>query len=90
VDDQARASFIRGHLAAAREAISRDIALEGYFVWSLLDNFEWAEGYRRRFGVVHVDFATQKRTPKASFAVLPRIMGRSDIFPSSTRIERRE
>ncbi len=78
LDDAARVAFIRDHLAAAREAISRDVALKGYFVWSLLDNFEWAEGYRRHFGVIHVDFATQKRTPKASFAVLPRVMGRPD------------
>jgi beta-glucosidase len=44
--------------------------LRGYFVWSLLDNFEWSEGYSRRFGIVHVDFKTLKRTPKASFAYL--------------------
>jgi beta-glucosidase len=42
------------------------VKLRGYFVWSLLDNFEWAEGYSRRFGIIHVDFAAQKRTPKAS------------------------
>jgi len=71
IDDTPRADFIRAHLAAARQAIGRGVALRGYFVWSLLDNFEWAEGYRRRFGVIHVDFATQKRTPKLSFSVLP-------------------
>ena len=43
------------------------VDVRGYFVWSLLDNFEWAEGYAKRFGIVHVDYETQQRTPKASF-----------------------
>jgi beta-glucosidase len=46
--------------------MDRGVDLRGYFVWSLLDNFEWAHGYAKRFGIVHVDYATQKRTPKAS------------------------
>ena len=54
------------HLRAARRAISAGVNLRGYFVWSLLDNFEWACGYSKRFGIVYVDFATQKRLPKAS------------------------
>ena len=49
-----------------REAIDRGADVRGYFAWSLLDNFEWACGYAKRFGIVHVDFATQQRTPKAS------------------------
>jgi beta-glucosidase len=51
---------------AAREAIARGVPLKGYFAWSLLDNFEWAEGYLRRFGLTYVDYATQQRTLKAS------------------------
>ncbi|MBB5871407.1 beta-glucosidase [Allocatelliglobosispora scoriae] len=66
VDDQARLSYLNGHLRAAHDAISRGVDLRGYLVWSLLDNFEWAYGYDKRFGIVHVDFATQRRTPKAS------------------------
>ena len=57
-------------IAAARSALAAGVKLRGYFAWSLLDNFEWAEGYSRRFGIVHVDFASLKRTPKASFAFL--------------------
>ncbi len=70
VHDDDRVAYLRDHLAAVRRALADGVNLRGYFVWSLIDNFEWAEGYSRRFGVVHVDFATQKRTPKASFAYL--------------------
>lgn len=66
IDDVQRRSYLVRHLAAAREAIARGVPLQGYFAWSLLDNFEWAEGYVRRFGLTHVDFATQQRTLKAS------------------------
>ncbi len=67
VHDAARVAYLREHLTAAQRALAAGVNLRGYFVWSLLDNFEWAEGYRRRFGVIHVDFATFKRTPKASY-----------------------
>ena len=66
VDDPLRVTYLRQHILAAREAIARGVDLRGYFVWSLLDNFEWALGYSKRFGIVHVDFQTQKRTIKAS------------------------
>ena len=56
----------RGHLRAALEAVRRGVNLRGYFAWSLLDNYEWSLGYSKRFGIVHVDFTTQRRTPKAS------------------------
>jgi beta-glucosidase len=66
VDDPLRIAYLRGHLAAVGRAIAAGVDVRGYFVWSLLDNFEWAHGYSKRFGIVHVDFATQRRTPKAS------------------------
>jgi beta-glucosidase len=66
VDDEARIDYVRDHLAALAEAIARGVDVRGYFLWSLLDNFEWNSGYAKRFGIVHVDYATQERTPKAS------------------------
>ncbi|HTV38852.1 MAG TPA: GH1 family beta-glucosidase [Xanthobacteraceae bacterium] len=77
VQDDKRTAYLRDHLAAARRAIEAGVKLRGYFVWSLLDNFEWAEGYTKRFGVVRVDFSTQKRTPKASFSYLAEVMRRT-------------
>ncbi|GAA3441753.1 GH1 family beta-glucosidase [Planomonospora venezuelensis] len=67
VDDQARIAYLDGHIRAVEQAAAEGVDVRGYYVWSLLDNFEWAEGYHQRFGLVHVDFATQKRTPKASY-----------------------
>ena len=67
VDDVERVDYLRGHIAAAHAALQAGVDLRGYFVWSLLDNFEWAEGYSPRFGLVRVDYATQRRTPKRSF-----------------------
>jgi len=66
--DPQRADYLRAHLLAAREAIRLGVDLRGYFAWSLLDNLEWAAGFAKRFGLVHVDHATQKRTLKASGA----------------------
>ena len=67
VDDVERIDYLRGHIAAAHAALQAGVDLNGYFVWSLLDNYEWAEGYAPRFGLVRVDYATQVRTPKRSF-----------------------
>ncbi|WP_390898536.1 GH1 family beta-glucosidase [Streptomyces fulvoviolaceus] len=67
IDDQDRITYLDGHVRALHRAVEAGVDVRGYFVWSLLDNFEWAEGYARRFGLVHVDFATQERTPKASY-----------------------
>ncbi|RVU19186.1 beta-glucosidase [Streptomyces antnestii] len=67
IDDQERITYLDGHLRALHRAMEAGVDVRGYFVWSLMDNFEWAEGYARRFGLVHVDHATQERTPKASY-----------------------
>jgi beta-glucosidase len=66
VDDRNRIEYLTRYVSAMREAIAEGADVRGYFVWSLLDNFEWGSGYSQRFGLVHVDYATQKRTPKAS------------------------
>ena len=66
VADPRRVAYLHGHLLAARDAIEAGVPLDGYFAWSLLDNFEWAEGYTKRFGITYVDFATQERTIKDS------------------------
>ena len=66
VNDFERVEYLHRHLHAAHQAISEGANLAGYYVWSLLDNFEWAWGYQKRFGIVFVDFGTQQRTPKAS------------------------
>ena len=66
VDDPLRVWYHREHLRAAHDAIAKGVDLRGYYAWSLLDNFEWAHGYSKRFGLVHVDFDTLVRTPKAS------------------------
>ncbi|MFG2800391.1 GH1 family beta-glucosidase [Streptomyces pseudovenezuelae] len=68
VDDQDRITYLDGHIRALHKAVEAGVDVRGYFVWSLMDNFEWAEGYARRFGLVHVDFETLARTPKASYA----------------------
>ncbi len=66
VDDEDRCSYLERHIIEAGKAIGEGVPLRGYFVWTLLDNFEWSFGYARRFGLVHVDRTTQRRTPKAS------------------------
>ncbi|MEU6505089.1 GH1 family beta-glucosidase [Streptomyces sp. NPDC046942] len=67
LDDQDRIAYLDAHLRALHTALESGVDVRGYFVWSLMDNFEWAEGYARRFGLVHVDYSTLERTPKASY-----------------------
>jgi beta-glucosidase len=66
VNDTERIQYIQSHLDAVNATIEHGIRIDGYFHWSLMDNFEWAKGYEKRFGIVYVDFATQKRITKAS------------------------
>ncbi|MFB8238774.1 GH1 family beta-glucosidase [Kitasatospora purpeofusca] len=68
LDDPTRAFYLATHLDALATAAAEGVDVRGYYTWSLLDNFEWAEGYHQRFGLVHVDFETQRRTPRSSYA----------------------
>jgi beta-glucosidase len=67
VNDTARIDYLRRHLKGLRRAAEEGVAVDGYFEWSFMDNFEWTRGYSDRFGIVYVDYSTQKRIPKASF-----------------------
>ena len=66
VEDPLRVAYLTQHIRAVRDAMRQGVTLRGYFAWSLLDNFEWSAGYSKRFGIVHVDYATQERTIKSS------------------------
>jgi beta-glucosidase len=68
IDDTDRIMYLRNYVGQFQHAVAEGYPLKGYFLWSLLDNFEWADGYTKRFGLHYVDFATQKRTPKLSAA----------------------
>jgi beta-glucosidase len=74
--DSLRQNYLESHLAELAQLVAAGIDVRGYYVWSLLDNFEWAHGYTQRFGVVHVDYATQQRTPKASARWLQELIAR--------------
>ncbi|AVH58831.1 MULTISPECIES: GH1 family beta-glucosidase [Streptomyces] len=74
IDDQERITFLDGHVRALHRALEQGVDVRGYFIWSLMDNFEWAEGYARRFGLVHIDYETLERTPKASYAWLRDVL----------------
>jgi beta-glucosidase len=74
-DDPVRMQFLEDHLQAVRGAIAESVPVRGYFAWSLLDNYEWAFGYDKRFGLVHVDYETQARTPKASYHAFRSAIG---------------
>jgi beta-glucosidase len=78
VTDTVREQFLFAHLAATKQAIADGANVRGFFYWSLLDNYEWAEGYEKRFGLVHVDFDTLARVPKSSYHALARALARND------------
>ncbi|MGX7826653.1 GH1 family beta-glucosidase [Actinokineospora sp. 24-640] len=84
VDDAERLAYLESHVAAAHAAIAAGVDLRGYFYWSLLDNFEWAQGYAHRFGLVHVDYATQVRTLKRSAHWYSRL-ARANTLPEAER-----
>jgi beta-glucosidase len=81
VNDFERVAYLEGHLDAAWRAIQDGVNLAGYFHWSLMDNFEWARGYQRRFGLYYVDFGTQRRMPKRSAAFYSKA-ARTGVLPS--------
>jgi len=74
VNDPERIDFINKHFDKVKQAIAEGVPVQGYFLWSLLDNYEWALGYEKRFGLIHVDFETLKRTPKASYYALKQAL----------------
>ncbi len=75
VPDRHRIDYLTEHLAALATAVADGVDLRGYSVWFLLDNFEWSKGYRPRFGLVHVDYSAQTRTPKDSDRWYQRLIG---------------
>ena len=79
VMDLHRRDFLRSYLREMERAIADDVPIRGYFLWSFMDNFEWEDGYRRRFGIVHVDFDTQVRTPKLSARYYATVMRENRI-----------
>lgn len=74
VDDAGRCDYFSRHLEAVHGALASGVPVKGYFAWSLLDNFEWAFGYKERFGIIHVDYKTQKRTPKTSYHMFRKFL----------------
>ena len=83
VHDRARIEFLARHMAVCKEAVAEGIALKGYFVWSLLDNYEWAYGYSKRFGIVYVDYATQERIAKDSAYFMRDVIAGYGTMPGS-------
>ena len=79
VYDTDRVMFLRNYLINLRRATAEGFPVRGYFVWSLMDNFEWADGYSKRFGIYYVDFETQKRTPKLSAEFYREVIRRNAV-----------
>ena len=79
VYDTDRVMFLRNYLTQLRRAVADGVPVKGYFLWSLMDNFEWADGYGKRFGITYVDFATQKRTPKLSASFYKQVIAQNEV-----------
>jgi beta-glucosidase len=79
VDDIDRIMFLRNYLTQLQRATAEGVPVRGYFHWSLMDNFEWADGYGTRFGLLHVDYATQRRTPKLSASFYREVAARNQV-----------
>ena len=82
IHDDERVAFLEGYLGAMHEAIGAGANVQGYFIWSLLDNFEWAFGYAKRFGIVYIDYATLKRLPKTSFEYYRKVAAANAVLPA--------
>jgi beta-glucosidase len=87
IRDRQRSEYLRDYLLAIGEAIAAGVPVKGYFVWSLLDNFEWALGFSKRFGLVHVDYETMKRTPKDSFRFYAELAHGASFEDAARRAE---
>ena len=74
MNDQRRVDYLLSHLRSVSRAIDAGSPVKSYYYWSLMDNFEWAEGYAKRFGIVHINFETLKRTPKLSANVYSKVI----------------
>lgn len=74
LEDPLRVNYLRKHLKALHRAIDAGVNLKGYYAWSLMDNLEWSLGFSKRFGLYQVDFATQKRTPKAAAKLYAKVI----------------
>ncbi|MFJ4968743.1 GH1 family beta-glucosidase [Streptomyces sp. NPDC088755] len=83
VHDPERIAYLHGHLAAVQRAVADGADVRGYFLWSLMDNFEWGYGYAKRFGAVHIDYETQLRTPKASAHWYSEVIARHGLPPEA-------
>ena len=79
VYDTDRVMYLTAYLTALQRGVSEGVPVKGYFLWSLLDNYEWADGYSKRFGITYVDFATQKRTPKLSSKFYGNLIARNGL-----------
>ena len=80
VNDIERINYLRSHLANLQQAIADEIPIHGYFLWSLLDNFEWRYGYSKRFGIIHTNHSTQERTPKLSARYYNSVISNRSAF----------